>query len=588
MVDLTAQPFNLDAEGVQWVKDTIAGMTDEEKIGQLFVNMGSSRDEEYLTDMVSRYHIGAVRYQPGPAVEIWEQNRILQEKSKIPMLIAANTEAGGNGACTDGTYVGWEVKIAATREPRYAYELGRISGVEAAAIGCNWSFAPIVDLYRNWRNPIISQRTWSADVEQTIELSLEYMRGIQESGIAPAAKHFPGDGIDERDQHLSSAPNWLSTEEWDATFGRVYSALIEAGLPSIMAGHIALPAYQKHFNPEMAEDEILPATLSKEILTDLLRGKLGFNGLVVTDASHMVGLTGAMKRSQLLPTAIQAGCDLFLFFNDPDEDFAWMMEGYRNGVLTEERLQEALERILGTKAALGLHMKAKDEILPPRDEAMARIGLPENKAVAAEVADRGITLVKAKQPEALPISPEKFRRVLLVPIKGPSNPMAHAMHGGVAHPAVVLGQMLERRGYDVTVYESLADRLATMSPDEGAKLVMGAYAGKAPISAMTDKYDLVLSVAKVEGLMQPVERIYWPASKGTPDIPWYVHELPVIFISTASPNLLPDVPQVKTYINTYDDKPVTLEALLDKLEGRSEFTGVPSTDVFAGLADTRV
>jgi len=405
MVDLTAKPFNLDDDGVRWVRDTIAGMTDEEKIGQLFVNMGSSRTKEYLTDMVNRYHIGAVRYQPGPAAEIWEQNRILQENSKIPMLIAANTEAGGNGACTDGTYVGWEVKIAATKDPRYAYELGRISGVEAAAIGCNWSFAPIVDLYRNWRNPIISQRTWSADVEQTIELSLEYMRGIQESGIAPAAKHFPGDGIDERDQHLSSAPNWLSTEEWDETFGRVYSALFEAGLPSIMAGHIALPSYQKHFDPDMAEDEILPATLSKEILTDLLRGKLGFNGLVVTDASHMVGLTGAMKRSQLLPTSIQAGCDLFLFFNDPDEDFAWMMEGYRSGILTEERLQEALERILGTKAALGLHTKAKDQILPPKEEAMARIGLPENKAVAAEVADKAITLVKAKQPEVLPISP---------------------------------------------------------------------------------------------------------------------------------------------------------------------------------------
>lgn len=588
MVDLTAKPFNLDDDGVRWVRDTIAGMTDEEKIGQLFVNMGSSRTEEYLTDMVNRYHIGAVRYQPGPAAEIWEQNRILQENSKIPMLIAANTEAGGNGACTDGTYVGWEVKIAATKDPRYAYELGRISGVEAAAIGCNWSFAPIVDLYRNWRNPIISQRTWSADVEQTIELSLEYMRGIQESGIAPAAKHFPGDGIDERDQHLSSAPNWLSTEEWDETFGRVYSALFEAGLPSIMAGHIALPSYQKHFDPDMAEDEILPATLSKEILTDLLRGKLGFNGLVVTDASHMVGLTGAMKRSQLLPTSIQAGCDLFLFFNDPDEDFAWMMEGYRSGILTEERLQEALERILGTKAALGLHTKAKDQILPPKEEAMARIGLPENKAVAAEVADKAITLVKAKQPEVLPISPEKFKRVLLVPIKGPSNPMAHAMHGGAPHPAVTLGAKLEERGYDVTVYESLADRLAKMSADEGAKLVMGAYAGKAPISAMTDNYDLVLSVAKVEGLMQPVERVYWPASKGTPDIPWYVHELPVIFISTASPNLLPDVPQVKTYINTYDDKPVTLDALLDKLEGKSEFLGTPSTDVFCGLPDTRI
>ena len=360
MVDLTARPFNLDDDGVRWVQQTIAGMTDEEKIGQLFVNMGSSRNEEYLKAMVDDYHIAAVRYQPGPASEIWEQNRILQENSKIPMLIAANTEAGGNGACTDGTYVGWEIKVAATQDPKYAYELGRISGIEAAAIGCNWSFAPIVDLYRNWRNPIVSVRTWSADPDQTIEFTEQYLRGIMESGIAPAAKHWPGDGIDERDQHLSSAPNWLSCAEWDATFGKVYSALIEAGLPSIMAGHIALPSYQKHFNPTMTDEDILPATLSKEITTDLLRGQLGFNGVVVTDASHMVALTGAMKRSELLPTAIMAGCDLFLFFNDPDEDFAWMMDAYRDGRLTHERLTEALTRTLGLKASLGPAQEGKD------------------------------------------------------------------------------------------------------------------------------------------------------------------------------------------------------------------------------------
>ena len=121
--------------------------------------------------------------------------------------------------------------MAASQDPKYAYELGRISGVEAAAIGCNWSFAPIVDLYRNWRNPIVSVRTWSADPDQTVELAKEYMRGIMESNIMPAAKHWPGGGIDERDQHLSSAPTWYSTDEWDATFGKVYSELIEAGLP---------------------------------------------------------------------------------------------------------------------------------------------------------------------------------------------------------------------------------------------------------------------------------------------------------------------------------------------------------------------
>src|SRR5699024_532312 len=135
----------------------------------------------------------------------------------------------------------------------------------------------------------------------------------------------------------------------------------DAGLPSIMVGHISLPHYVRHFNPEATVQEAnLPATLSKYILTDLLRDKMGFSGLVVTDASHMVALTGAMKRKDMLPASIAAGSDLFLFFNDPDEDFQWMMDGYKNGVITEERLKEALTRILGTT-----------ELLPSKEEAMA-------------------------------------------------------------------------------------------------------------------------------------------------------------------------------------------------------------------------
>jgi len=585
MVDLKAKPFNLDDEGVAWVTQTVAGMSDAEKVGQLFVNMGSSRDEAYLTEMVQRYHIAAVRYQPGPAADIWEQNNILQTRAKIPLLIAANTEAGGNGACSDGTYVGWEVKVAATADKRYAYELGRIAGIEAAAIGCNWSFAPIVDLYRNWRNPIVSVRTWSADPDQTIELSLEYMRGIMESNIMPAAKHWPGDGIDERDQHLSSAPNWYSCDEWDATFGKVYSALIDAGLPSIMAGHIALPSYQKKFNPAMTDEDILPATLSKEITTDLLRGQLGFNGVVVTDASHMVGMTGAMRRRDVLPTAIMAGCDLFLFFNDPDEDFGWMMDALADGRLTRERLDEAVTRTLGLKARIGLHKVPAEQILPPKEQALAQIRLPENLAIAEEVSDKAVTLVKSKDAGVLPLSPEKFKRVLVVPIKGPKNPMAHGMHGK-ASGAQKVADELTARGYAVELYESLTDRLEGMSAEEGAKLVMSAYQNKAPIAALTDNYDMVVSVAEVSGLMQPTERVYWPASKGTPDIPWYVHELPVVFISLACPYHLADVPQVKTFVNAYDNHDHTVKAVIDKLEGRSEFTGVPSTDVFCGLRDT--
>ena len=583
-VDLTAKPYNLSAEDIKWVEQTIAGMTEEEKIGQLFINMGSERTEEYLTGVLNNYHIGGVRYNPGKAEEVYEQNKILQENSKIPMLIAANTEMGGNGAATDGTYIGNEIKVAATNDPKYAYELGRVSGVEAAAIGCNWSFAPIVDLLRNWRNPIISTRTWGEDVDQTIELSLEYMRGIQESGIAPAAKHFPGDGIDERDQHLSAAPNHYSTEEWDETFGKVYGSLFDAGLPSIMAGHIALPSYVRHFNPEATIQEAnMPATLSKEILTDLLREQMGFNGVVVTDASHMVAMTSVMKRKDMLPQAIAAGSDLFLFFNDPDEDFQWMLEGYKNGVITEERLTEALTRILGMKAMLGLHKKAKTEILPAKEEAMAKIGLPENLAIAEEVADKAITLVKNNE-NIFPISPETKKRVLLVDVAGTKGGFG-AMIGNNEKPSAKMKEILEAEGFEVSIWESAEERISGLPLEERQKELRNVYAQKRPISDLTDNYDLIINLAVVNPNTD--QRIQWPASKGTPDIPFYVHEIPTIFVSLQAPFHLADVPQVQTYINAYDAKEITMKALVEKFLGRSEFVGVSPVDAFCGFEDTK-
>ena len=588
MVNLKERPYNLDEESIRWVEETIDNMTIEEKIGQLFVNMGSSRDESYLKDVLDNYHIGAVRYNPAKAEEVYEQNRILQENSKIPLLIAANTEAGGNGACTDGTYVGYEVKIGATQDSKYAYELGRISGVEASAIGCNWSFAPIVDINKNWRNPIISNRCFSQDPDQVLECSLAYMKGIMESGIMPAAKHFPGDGIDERDQHLSFAPNSLSVEEWENTFGRVYRGLIQAGLPSIMAGHIALPKYVKHFNKEATIQEMnMPATLNKYVLTDLLKGEMEFNGVVVTDASHMVAMTSAMKRSEMLPTAIAAGCDLFLFFNDPDEDFNWMMEGYKNGIITEERLHDALTRILGLKAKIGLHKKAKTEILMPKEEAMAKIGLEENKAKAMEVADKAITLVKNNE-SIFPISPNKTKRVLLVNAKGHDGGFGKfiaLMSGPTKGPLDIMKELLENEGFEVEIYESPIEKIMKLPKEEMANALGSVYAGKRPISELTSKYDLIINIANVNASTD--QRLQWPPSKGTPDIPFYINEIPTIFVSVQCPFHLADVPQVKTYINAYDSKEFNLKALVEKMMGRSEFKGVSSVDAFCGFEDTR-
>ncbi|AGL47739.1 glycoside hydrolase family 3 protein [Streptococcus suis] len=587
LVDLRKKPYSLDEEAISWIEETIAQMTLDEKIGHLFVNMGSQRTEEYLTGVLNDYKIAAVRYNPGPAADIWEQNYILQTKSKIPLLIAANTESGGNGAVTDGTKIGDEIKIAATTDPHYAYEMGKVAGLEAAAIGCNASFAPIMDLSRNWRNPIIANRTWGANVDQVIELSKEYMRGIMEHGIVPFAKHFPGDGIDERDHHLSFASNPMTKSEWMETFGRIYGEMAEEGLPGIMAGHIHLPNVEKEMHPERELDDMLPASLNKTLLDELLRGELGYNGAIVTDASHMIGMTASLPRRELLPTAIEAGCDLFLFFNDPEEDLQWMKEGLENGLLSEERLHDALRRTLGLKAKLGLHLfeGRRQEIMLPKEEALALIGRDEAKQLAKEVADKAITLVKAKQEGIFPVNPERYKRILLVEVDGYKGGFGAMINAGKKRAADTLKELLEARGHQVSIWENTEARIAKLPEEERPAAIANVYASKRPIAEITDNYDLIINLVDVNS-GGTTQRIIWPAAKGTPDQPFYVHEIPTIVVSVQHPFALADMPQVATYINAYDGLPVTLEALVAKLAGESDFTGVSPVDAYCGLLDT--
>lgn len=577
-MDLSGKPFYLDEEQTEWVKTTLAGMTTEEKLQQLFIEMTRSMDEDCLVQAVRTQKFGGVRYNNASPEKVREHNRILQENTKIPLIIACNTEAGGNGACFGGTEVGQQVKIGAAGDEKYAYLLGKISGIESRAVGCNCCFAPVTDINRNWRNPIISLRSFGSDADLVLRLSREYMRGFRESGGLCIMKHFPGDGVDERDQHLSSSVNSLSVEEWMRTFGKVYRGMIESCVHGVMAGHIMFPAWQRAHG-----EALLPATLSRCLITGLLRKELGFNGLIVTDASHMVGLTSAMKRSDILPHAIAAGCDMFLFTNDYEEDMGYMRRGYERGVITPERLEEAVTRILAFKACLNLHRLPDDKRVPSAEE-LSNVGCAEHRAAAAEVSEKAITLVK-EEPGVLPVTPEKYRRILLVRQES-ENPFA-AFAPRRETPFERLQKLLEARGFEVTIYESMMESVKKLPPQEAMAKVYNVYGNKTPVSAITDRYDLILQVAHVID-HGTVQRISWQLSKGTPDIPWYVHELPVIFVSLSCPFHLADVPQVKTYINCYDKKDDTLEALVEKLTGGSPFTGISTVDPFCGLPDTRL
>ena len=383
--------------------------------------------------------------------------------------------------------------------------------------------------------------------------------------------------------------NTMSCEEWDRTFGMVYGNLIDNGLEAIMVGHIMQPAYARHFNPAISDDEMMPATLSPELIQGLLRDKLKFNGMVLTDASHMVGLTCRMKRSDVLPAAIAAGVDMFLFFNEMEEDFASMKQGVLDGRISEERLDDALHRILALKAHMGLHRKAKNEIVPPLEKLHETVGCREHIEMQKEISDRSVTLVKYKDKDVLPLTPQKYKRIMIVHVKGLSAPGLGTLFAAKSSPAEALRDRLAARGFDAFIYESPLDQMMKEA-QEGKKPDLNMYfAGKTPIKEFRENQDLIITLVDIAGGFQPVARPAFGMTKGGGEIPWYVFELPVVVIGTGHPFVLADIPQARTYINTYDSKDSTLDALVEKLmTGEEAFTGKDPVDSFCGIFDTRI
>ena len=588
MVNLKAMPYHLSDEDILWVKEKINSMTKEEKVGQLFFQLTSSIEEDYLRNLVEKYHLGGIRYNGMPGVAVQNHNRILQKHSKTPLIIACNTENGGDGACLDGTYIAKNIKIGATRNVNHAYNHGKYSNTEAKAVGCNMAFAPVCDIHYNWENTEIVARSFGNDCQRVAEMSKAYLEGAHSVGVACAAKHFPGNGHDFRDAHLSNNVNECNEEDWMATFGHVYKTLIDSGLDAIMGGHILMPNYMREVKADITDDEMIPATLEPKIMTGLLRDKLGFNGMVVTDASHMVAMTNRMKRCDMLPQAINAGCDMFLFFNDPDEDFNIMLNAYNTGIISEERMEEALTRILGLKARMGLHKIAKEDLVP-NPEALSIIGCEEHKKASDAISKESATLVKYKDEGVLPLTPEKYKRIMIVPVKGYSGPMDALLQmalGGNSKKsaALELQERLIAKGFDAFIYESLIDKIKKQVA-AGEKPSLNLYfAGKNAIEDFKAGQDLVITLFDVQ-----TGRPAFGLSKGGGEIPWYVFELPVVGISVNAPTMLADVPQLRTYINAYDAKPSTLDALVDALvEGKEAFKGQDPIDSFCGLWDAKI
>ena len=562
MIQYKENPFYLTDSQVEWVESTYDSMSLEEKIGQLFCPIVFTKDEKELKELVETKHIGGMLYREGPGEELRQSHKILQDASKIPLLTASNLEYGGNGSAIEGTYYGREMLAAATGDVERAYQLGKVSCSEGAAVGVNWSFAPVVDLDLNYHNPITNVRTFGSDLQTVIDMGKAYIRGAKEEGVATSVKHFPGDGVDERDQHLVTSVNYLSCKEWDESYGKIYKEMIEAGTLTVMAAHIALPAYEEYFDQKPCE-RILPATLSENLLKKLLREQLGFNGLIVTDATPMVGFCSAMDRATAVPLSIENGCDMFLFNRNMEEDFRLMREGYEKGILSDVRLEEAVKRILATKAAMHLPEKQEKGQLVPDASALDILNCETYDRWAKECADEGVTLVKDIQ-NLLPIDPKKHKRVLLELMGDfPSNKR-------VCESFV---RDLEARGFEVTVYEP-----------EGFEVMEDS------VESFKSRYDLIFYVGNIETASnKTVSRLNWHTMFGLGNnMPWMVHEMPALFVSVGNPYHLLDAPMIKTFVNGYCNSEYVIHAVVEKLCGDSEFKGKSPIDPFCGKPDLRL
>lgn len=555
---LVKPPFNLAEGDIAWVRKTRDGMDTAQKIRQLFVHISMGDDIANCRRLAALSPGGVHRFM-GPELEpAWRATRAVLETSEIPPFITGDLEGGAHHASCF-TAMTNQLGLAAVDDPGLSLRVVAASAREARALGFNWTFTPCIDINSNTGSAIVGTRSYGNRSETIAAQALVHMQEMQAAGIAATAKHWPGEGLDWRDQHLVTTINPLTPAAWHKTFGALYRQLIDGGLLAVMSAHISLPEYAAaHGVPEGLE-RYRPASLSKLLNLGLLRGELGFNGLIVSDATPMAGLGSFSARAEHVPQVIENGCDVFLFCTNEERDIAHMEKGLRNGTLSEQRLEDAVTRVLGLKAAIGLHRQSIDQRLLPLDQVRDIVRSPAHGVLARELADRSVTLVK-NTGSFLPINTARHRRITWIGKGAPGF-----VPGQPPKQADVLRDGLAARGFTVTPFDP-----ANPPTPDNTDLVLYVMCDESSLG----KSRIFLNWRhEQEGIHNLMNR-YW-------------HDLPTALVSFGHPYYLQDAPRIPVCINAYAPVPEAQLAVLERLTGNAPFTGISPVDAFAGAPDAR-
>lgn len=419
----------LTSKQTLWVDNLLSSLSLEQCVGQLLnISLPLTSATEWLT-FLEKTPVGAIsaRVSGGEAYRTLLSE--LQQAAPIPLLVVANMEHGAAEWPDYGTDFPTLMAAGAANDVSLIAQLGKATALEARYLGVNWCLTPVVDLNYNYDNPVTNIRSMGDKPDRVAVLASALIHSLQTNGVAATAKHFPGDGMDNRDQHLVTTVNSLPFDQWLETYGDVWRRVIEAGVWTIMPGHISLPAYQGYgAHPEAAP----PATISKELLVNLLRRELGFEGVIVSDASGMMGFASRLPPVERAPAAINAGIDLYLGAN-AQVDYPALLTAVKEGRVSEERVQAAARRVLSLKARLQLMEQ-------PQGPAPTAAQKSAFAAAAQEMADRSITLVRDHG--QFPLNLSAGAKILTVTVMPVNTMIPHA-------DLTVFDQELSGRGFQV-------------------------------------------------------------------------------------------------------------------------------------------
>jgi beta-N-acetylhexosaminidase len=448
-----------------WADSVLASLSLQEKAGQLlmpwilgdFAPEGSA-SRRRIQEMVEEFGIGGVIVSVGSPTEVAVKLNQLQEDSRVPLLVAADLERAAGFRFRGAVYLPGPISlggatefpslmaVGATGDEELAYSMGRITGLEARALGVHVPFAPVLDVNNNPDNPIINIRSLGEDPREVGRLGAAFVEGVQEAGAMATGKHFPGHGDTATDSHLDLPIIDVSRERMDSVELQPFQTAIDRGIGGIMTAHLSIPG--------LTGDEQVPSTLSREVLTGLLREDMGFGGMVFTDAMDMYAIDRRYDRGEAAVKALEAGADVLLMPPSPEAARDGVVEAVLTGRISEERLDESVLRILRAKEELGLHRQRK----VPVEEVARKVGIQEHEEAAQDVADRSITLLKNER-DLLPLLGTRSASVLSVTYRGSTDLMAgRVLNSGLRARYPRLSAANLTRDTPREVYEGLLSR----------------------------------------------------------------------------------------------------------------------------------